>query len=400
MKMKILDLNMLLFFPADSGGKAGIYYRIRDLAKENDVCAIIINSEDDIVRLDKEYNLSDRLKIFINSPVTKPVKKANKYEKILQTVKWFISGKPRMAAKISSKEVREKFTKITNSFKPDIIYLESPFVYELLDWNKIDRLHTKVVLVVHNQEVEFFKGANNWPFIIRNIEIERIKRYEARIMEFANAVKCVAPEDAHYGQSIVGEKCKYIPSHLAKATRRWLPKRINEKYIYYSGALSFNPNLNGLMWFLESIYSRYIAKYPDIKLKITGNVSDEIKDKMRKYRQIEFTGYLSDMELEDLIVNSFFTVIPVLTGGGVKMKMLEAMKYGVPAISTEHVKNGIVSSVSEKVPFLYTNEVEKFLEYMNMLTENEDLRIMIGTDELDYFERVYSSNDNLKKWIG
>ena len=397
--MKILDLSMLLFFPADTGGKAGIFHRIIGLAHEHDVCAVIVNSENDIIKLNNEFNIPQNMRIYINSAVTKPINETNSIEKMLQTIKWLISNKPRMACKISDSNLRRKITKIVNEYKPDLIYLESPFVYELLNWNQIDRKKTKVINVVHNQEVEFFKAANNWPLILKNIEIDRIKKYERYIMRFSDGVNCVAPEDALYGQDIVGDKCRYVPSYLAKSEKKWSFKSATEKYIYYSGSLSFNPNLEGLLWFLNNIYSKYITNYADVSLKITGRVNEKIKKELSKYKQVEFTGYLSDEELEDIICNSVFTVVPVLSGGGVKMKMIEAMKYGVPAISTVHVRNGIALSKKANVPFLYTDDPLKFVEYMNLLTENSEIRKNIARQECNYFEEIYSSKNNLEKWV-
>lgn len=397
--MKILDLNMLLFFPVDSGGKAGIYYRVKDLAKENDVYTVIVNSENEAINLTSEYNLSDRLHIRIYSPVTKPIKQTTKFEKIFQTISWLFSGKPRMAEKISNERLRQLITDYAIQIKPDIIFLESPFVYELLNWSRIDRKQVRVINVVHNQEVEFFKAANNWPRGLKNIEISRIREYEKNVMEFSDSVRCVSPSDAKYGKSLVGDKCEYVPSHLVRAERKWNPSNSGEKYIYFSGALSFNPNLEGLIWFLDKIYTQYIMKHKNVTLKITGKVSADIKSRLSKYKQVEFTGYLSNHELEKLIIGSIFTVIPLLSGGGVKMKMLEAMKYGVPAVSTEHVRDGVAVNKNERVPFLYTNKTQQFLEYMNALTMDHELGKKISDDEYTYFENVYSSEENLNRWM-
>ena len=81
------------------------------------------------------------------------------------------------------------------------------------------------------------------------------------------------------------------------------------------------------------------------------------------------------------------------------MKMLEAMKYGVPAVSTEHVRDGVVVNKNERVPFLYTNKTQQFLEYMNALTVDHELSKKISDDEYTYFENVYSSEENLNRWM-
>ena len=398
---RLVDVSMQILFPANNGGKQAIYQRIMKLSKKNKMAVFMINSEDEKV-VSNIDDITSNIEFYkIYPAVNPPKKKLGKIRLFIQLIKWFYSMKPRMAAKIISKEIKKDITKNIVSFDSDVVFLETPFVAELLDFNILRKNKIKIVLVMHNIEKDFFKAANNWPKLLRGIEEKRIQKYENKIMNLCDYIYCLSPKDAYYAKNIVEEeKIKYTPVYLETPKKQW-NLNCNSKYVVFCGSLSFKPNLQGIEWFLENVFKEYIKKYPDIILKITGKVNEVVRMRLKKYSNIEFTGYLSNDDLENIIINSFFGVVPIINGGGVKMKLLESISYGVPTITTKHGYEGIMFNEKdlERKPFLVANNKEEFLQYMVLLTEKLTLKEKISKNARSFFKKVYSSEGNINNWM-
>lgn len=398
--MRIVDLSMFSYLPPDTGGKMGIYHRLKDLSKNNDVYSFAINSEFDEVVLYRYDKINEHgLELYIYPAPTVSKKRANFFQLLIQTGQWLFSNKPRMAKKIQNHDIQKKITEHIVKINPDIIFIEGPFSYEMLDWTQIRRENMKIINVVHNQEVEFFSAANHWPAFLSMIEKKRIYHYEKMVMDFCDRVFCVAPIDAQYAKTVTeANKVKYVPSHLRTVSASWLADP-SSQYIYFSGALTFSPNYRGILWFIRNVFQKYIAKYPDIQLKLTGRYTEDIKIEIAKYKNVELTGYLTDDEMKKLITGAMFSVIPVLDGGGVKMKLLEAMGYGLPIVTTKHGASGIPNMAGGCMPLFIAQNEDEFLSGMVHLTDDVSMRNRLGKTAGNYYQEEYTGSNNLLRWL-
>lgn len=398
---KLADVSMQILFPANNGGKQAIYQRLLKLAENNKIAVFMINSEDEkiVSNIDEIKTNIGFYKIY--PAINPPKRKSGKIELLVQLIKWVYSMKPRMACKIISKNVKRDITRNIISFGANIVFLETPFVAELLDFDLLKKNRIKTILVMHNIETEFFKAANHWPKILQYIEEKRIQKYENKIMKLCDYIYCLSPKDTYYAEKIVkADKVKYTPVYLEMPKKQWnLQNKSN--YIIFCGSLAFKPNFQGVKWFLDEVFKEYIKVYPNMKLKITGKISTTIRKNFNDYSNIEFTGYLSNNDLENLIINSSFAVVPIINGGGVKMKLLEAISYAVPTITTEHGYDGVMFNKDsiEKSPFLVAKNKKDFLQYMIMLTEEKFFKNAISKNAKEFFEKEYSSKNNLDKWM-
>ena len=392
---KIVDLSFISYFPADNGGKQAIFYRLNEIAKENKVYAISVNSEFDIIDIDFKNDYMKNMQCMIFPSKERRRDECSKVEMFFQFYRWLISGKPRKSAKIYSKKVVDVITAKIQEIAPDVIYLESIFVSDLVDWSRVSRKNTTVVQVVHNNEIAFFDATmKRWPSMLANIERNRILQYEKSIAKFVDYNFCIAPRDATYYRSFV-ENVEFVPSYMPLPEKKW---SISEnKYIFFAAPLSFSPNYEGIVWFLKNVFSEFIKNHKEYILKLTGYVSDELKMEFNSFKNIEFTGYLSTEKLEELIINSSFTVIPIFSGSGVNIKLLQAMSYGVPIITTSHSAGGTVMCDGVK-PFLVANDASAFLYCMNVLTD-KDKRESLSYEAREFFPNNYANEKIIKKWI-
>ncbi|WP_235427105.1 glycosyltransferase family 4 protein [Cohnella kolymensis] len=105
------------------------------------------------------------------------------------------------------------------------------------------------------------------------------------------------------------------------------------KDLLFVGAFTHKPNIDGVMWFTRDIFPRILKQFPEIKLYIIGsNPTPEIKGLHSDH--VVITGYISDHELQRYYSECKLVVAPLRFGAGVKGKIVEALFYRIPVVTT------------------------------------------------------------------
>ncbi|MCE9587140.1 MAG: glycosyltransferase family 4 protein [Verrucomicrobia bacterium] len=101
----------------------------------------------------------------------------------------------------------------------------------------------------------------------------------------------------------------------------------------FVGGFSHLPNQDAVLWFLKEVYPLMAKKLPDLHVSIAGNApTDEIK--ARASKQVVVTGRVSEEELRSLYNKVKVVVAPLRIGAGVKGKVVESLRMGVPVVTT------------------------------------------------------------------
>lgn len=118
------------------------------------------------------------------------------------------------------------------------------------------------------------------------------------------------------------------------------PSLINRDGIIFVGGFNHAPNKDAVLWFMSNIYPLIIKEYPHCPVKIVGsNPDSEILQLASD--DIKVTGYVSDAELESLYEHSRVVVVPLRYGAGVKGKVVEAITYQIPVVTTSIGSEGL-----------------------------------------------------------
>ncbi len=106
----------------------------------------------------------------------------------------------------------------------------------------------------------------------------------------------------------------------------------SNKIIFVAG-FGHPPNTDAAVWFVKDIFPIVKIQYPEAKLYLIGsNPTDQVIQ--LKSNSIYVTGYVTDEELAAHYASARVAVVPLRFGAGVKNKVVEAMAYGVPLITT------------------------------------------------------------------
>lgn len=386
---KILEISpFTLSLPLD-GGKVVISERIKNFSDFMDISLISMNTNE-IGNMDEIYpNLKD-IKIY------KPLK----YNKFANIVKWLISSKPKLVINYHNKEYKKEIMEYIIKNKIDIVILEFPYTAEFIDIKELKNLGIRIIVIAHGVEEIFFEKLrkDELPSTIVKYEKQRWNHYEKLILNSVDKVIGIAPEDVIYLKTIHKlNNIVYLPPYLNKETKCWMENE-NSNYIVFCGSLLFYPNYHGIKWFLDEVCKGNLKILGEkVILKITGKISKEMKEEFKTYKDVEFTGYLSDEELEKLILNAKCAIVPILIGSGIKIKLLKSLSYGIPTVITNHAASGV--PFNDEKPYYKCDNSKEFFYYLKEILNNRDLRLNLSKRAKSFYEEVYSSDKNKKMWI-
>jgi sugar transferase (PEP-CTERM/EpsH1 system associated) len=109
------------------------------------------------------------------------------------------------------------------------------------------------------------------------------------------------------------------------------PERPRER-ILFVGAMDYHPNIDAMLWFTERIWPALRGSFPDWRLTIVGSRPGPSIQSLNRLPGVEVTGTVPDVR--PYYREAFAAIVPLRTGMGTRLKILEAMAAGVPVVST------------------------------------------------------------------
>ncbi|MBL8136151.1 MAG: glycosyltransferase [Acidobacteria bacterium] len=117
--------------------------------------------------------------------------------------------------------------------------------------------------------------------------------------------------------------------------------------LVYPGAVTYRPNLEAVAWLLAEVLPHVQAVRPDVELWVTGDTGRVDLEQWAGRTGVRFTGRLPDVR--DAVGAAAVAVVPLRTGGGTRLKILEALALGTPVVSTRKGAEGLAVSDGEHV---------------------------------------------------
>ena len=141
----------------------------------------------------------------------------------------------------------------------------------------------------------------------------------------------------------------------------------SNKIIFVAG-FGHPPNTDAAVWFVKDIFPIIKIQYPDAELYLIGsNPTDQVMQ--LKSNSIHVTGYVTDEDLAAHYASARVAVVPLRFGAGVKNKVVEAMAYGVPLITTPVGVQGL-EGAADIIPVV--SEPQEFSDAVCSVLASED----------------------------
>ncbi len=176
----------------------------------------------------------------------------------------------------------------------------------------------------------------------------KLKRYEAFVMCQCDAVLAVAEADrgtllglapeATIGVVPNGVDTAYF-SGAAMAHDRVGALAFRVPTLVFSGTLDFRPNIDAVTWFVREVLPRIRERQPDARLLVVGKRPAAALQRLADEGALLLTGEVSDVR--PYLAGAAVYVVPMRIGGGVRLKLLEALALELPVVSTNMGAEGL-----------------------------------------------------------
>lgn len=373
-------------YPANTGGKQGIWNRIVHMSFTNEIYLFcIVDSEKEILDSEKEIlKYCKGVKFYIRKRSLPVLIKSLIYPYTALS-RWFDS-------------MRKDIEKATLEFKPSFILCDFPQVVGNLSRKVYDA--NKIVLFQGNIEYLTLKSIAKCtnPFtkkIVYFIMAKQMEHYEKTLYKksFIDLYSFVSITDKEFFERkyhITSTNLIPVGANVSKEIRI-----SNKKQLVFIGKMSYPPNNSAVLWFIENVWSEVIERVPNARFYVVGKEpSDELVELANRYDSVTVTGLVDDVEPYYKEVSA--VVVPVENGGGVKVKLLEALGHGCLVIATANGVKGTDFVPNEHL--LIANSAEKYVEYCVEALNNPEEFISIRSSVLKKMKREYSWETIVKKY--
>lgn len=364
MKRKdILFLTTQLPYPPVSGGTIKSYHLVGHLSKNNNLHLACLLKDDDEEN-EKDFLGEFRLAGYFSQ-------KLEVKRNIFNYLKSFL-----LSASFNSYRNRSKIFKKTIGKMADVMDAIVVDHYEMFQYVPKDFVG-KVIFHSHNAEFMLWERmsdleSNIFKKAILKAESFRVKKLEKSIIDRSDII-FASPYDISVYKEIGIQSLNYATTyHLGNddlLEKKAIQFEETEKSLVFVGTLSWEPNVQGLIWFMDEVFPRLKHLQPEAKVYIVGGKIDQRLLDHKNHKDIVFTGFVDD--LEGIYQKARISVIPLRFGSGMKVKVLESMYRGIPMVSTSIGVEGIELMDGENV--FVEDEAVNFADKISLLMDNKGI---------------------------
>jgi len=354
---KILYIADTFPFPYNTGGKLRTANIMMQLHKKYDIDFVSYSTEP--VKLDQIQQISE----FCNDVKCFDEGIPSKIKRVCNILKM----KSNKAFIIYSKKMQRGIDQLLADNEYSFIVIERLYCYPYIEKHLKDKnFKVPVFLNMHDVEHEsilYFRKISN--LIIKKIyySMEYVNVIKLEKKAISNVTKMIAVSkrdmECYMKKYPFGHKkwiCVNNGVDIRIADKEPIVKR-DEKTVLFLGSLKHPPNIHGLEWFVKHIWGHVIKQEKDAKLLVVGSgeISAELKCLLASKAGIEYLGYVENVY--PLLRSCTGLIVPLLSGSGTRMKILEAFSFRAPVVSTTIGAEGL--PVKDGVHLLIAdNEIE------------------------------------------
>lgn len=383
--MKILQFHNKVPYPPKDGGSIATWNFSVELAKQkNELTLFCINTSKhffDIKNIPSEFTSLFRVEaVYLDTKIS--------WIHAIQNL--FFSKLPYNAKRFISKEVKKKLIELLIEKKYDVIQVEGLYCMPYL---RLFRKYSDALVSFRSHNIEneiWFRMASNTENFFKRkylkILANRIKEMELEFMRISDVNIPITIRDAEYISKISEAPCHISPVGL---NLQQLHSFKNEKFfssIFFIGALDWIPNQEGILWFVENVWPQILESGISCPLEVAGrNCPEWLKEKLSAIPQLVFHG---EVENAYTFMNErALMIVPLFSGSGMRVKIIEGMALGKAIISTSIGAEGIPVTNNENI--FITDSPESFAQTILMLVNDLPKITVIGKKASDFAIKNY-----------
>lgn len=340
--------------------------------------------------LPEEYIIKTRFEsVFIDTSI-----------KNLSFIKALLLNKSYHIQRFISKELTQKIISILKTEEFDIIQLETIFIAPYIP---VIRAYSKakIVLRTHNIEHRIWERIMlHEKNIAKKIVLKRIthqlKKFEYSTFNVIDGYMAISNKDYNFFHqlfpNVAGTVIEAgIDMELYQSEDDYIPS--DKPELFHIGSMNWAPNIEGLSWFIEKVWCKINAQFPQLTFTIAGR---NMPDKFREYKMQNLIIKGEVKNANDFILSKDIMIVPLLSGSGVRIKILEGMALGRTIITTSIGAEGL--SIENGKNILIANTPDEFIEVIDNCVRTPDICKIIGENAKNYVT-LYHNNERITEKI-
>ncbi|MCB0616354.1 MAG: glycosyltransferase, partial [Phaeodactylibacter sp.] len=248
----------------------------------------------------------------------------------------------------------------------DLIQLETPY---LSPYIPTIRKYSDALIAMraHNVEHEIWERiAENTAFFPKRWYLKHLARklcrYEVEQLKQYDILVAITQRDLDFFRKL-GYRKAAVVAPIGVRSEAYQPDYDSYRRplsLSFIGSLDWMPNQEGLQWFINQVWTSLEKKYPNLELHIAGrNTPEDLKHKLAG-KNVFVHGEVPDAH--QFINNHSLMVVPLLSGSGMRAKILEGMALGRVVLTTSVGLEGIAARPGREV--LVADAPEQFVSHI------------------------------------
>jgi glycosyltransferase involved in cell wall biosynthesis len=391
--MRLLQITNKPPYPPNDGSSIAVYNMSCGLINNQvDLTLLCINTK-------KHFKSDDEVDV--------QFKEKSKYQSVYQNTDVtalgaflnLFSNQSYFVSRFFFKAFEEKLAFILKEREFDIIQLESIF---LGNYILIIRKYSKAKITIRTHNVEHLI----WHRIIANetntvkrkyllLQAERLKKFEKEVLQGVDALIPITTIDKIYFEKWGIHK----PYHVSPTGIQLQQYKINHQEalpysVFHFGSMDWMPNEEAVLWFVDNVWEKVLQKVPQAKFYIIGRGMTQKVLSLTKPNVV----VIGKTETAEKVYHQYdVMIVPLLSGSGMRIKMIEGMAYGKPIASTTIGVEGI--SVTSGKNCLLANTPEEFANAAIEMLTNKVKKEALQKEARSFIEQNFENNALVKQLV-
>lgn len=388
--MKILQLCKKFPYPLNDGESIAVSYLSMAMNQLGcEVTLLCMNTSKhytDVDNLPSEYNFYNEI---IVTDLDNSLNAVDAFKNLFSKDSYHVS-------RFVCDKYEEELVKLLKSTKFDIVQLETLYLAPYID---CIRKHSDALITMraHNVEHEIWERiSENTKFLPKRWYLryltKKLKRFELDMLKEYDYLVAVSEKDLQNFKQL-GYANGAVASPIGINVSKYESKEVNvdQLSLGFIGSLDWLPNSEGVDWFLENVWDRVNALFPDLVLEIAG------RNQPARYSKITYSNVHIIGEVESAIdfINSHpIMIVPLLSGSGMRVKILEGMALGRIIITTSLGLEGIHAEHKKHV--LVADTPDDFIRCIQYCYDNKDLLSKMSKNAYKFVSEYFDYHKNAK----
>jgi glycosyltransferase involved in cell wall biosynthesis len=164
------------------------------------------------------------------------------------------------------------------------------------------------------------------------------------------------------------------------------PARQERERIIFTGNLAYHPNVQAVRWFASEVWPGLAARHPSLEWRLAGKNEEAVRGLVAHLPRVHLTGMIEDSMAE--LAAARVAVVPLLSGSGTRLKILEAWASGTPVVSTPIGAEGLGGE--GELPLVLASDAAGFARAIEALLADESGRRGLAGRGRRYWEQRFT----------